>query len=1047
MSTQKNFAIHLDYNDDYKEISLSETLNNLINVYIICKYSFVNQNVDIEKLVRNNDINIPNDNIRLNFSVDEIMSFKKKKIDFYIVDEDRLNSIFTMRGINISKETNITLGDIRGNKFLCFDYFRYISFSIKSNTNSNINIKQTFPNQLNDWKNLEKNNHINTFDEISQDNININKTYQPKNNFFNNGNITNNEDKTKIITILILLFGNEKGINNFYSQGFFDFKECYLVNKTWIDKFKEIYHYNKMYDILSKKGINSFTDSVNNLQYLESLDEIKSFSNHININNSFLIQMNLSPVTKYIAEDNNYYPAPINFSIIHKSILNLLKNFSSIDIQDQYEINFGKSSLCIRAKNDLNKIYIYELNNNSFYLLGIIDLFADAWKSIYDRHLSKKHLRQFFTEKNIDLNVTNRKQNYLSSGSKLLGYIYIISQKNNNNNMIEPNVKISNNIKSNLITEINENNIDINKITNKNADINSLYINLMNSFNSLQDSNCDLPNYKAIQDYLELKIINNLHIFIIENSKFVYFLNNKNALQNNINYSSFLSESDIISCDTLSESTKYSFINEDILKYFNIQNTEHLPKFYLFINKKIIYIFYPKQNCLLKVVNYNNNNSFNIKFLTQHTPVPPPIPPIQGQHALGLENIGATCYMNATLQCLGHVKLLKNYLLDDNRYNQDIISRSAPLTKSFADVVRKLWSQTYENYFAPREFKDLISQMNPLFQGIQANDSKDLILFIFENIHRELNNPGQNPDHINLNNIPNTLYQFRQKYYSENYSIISKIFYYEQSSIMECMSCHYKTFNFNIMNMIIFPLEKVRLYMINIKPRGFDNVSIYDCFEQSEQQEMLEGANQIYCNNCRLTSNASSCNKLYTCPEVLTIILNRGKGLEFKVEFKFTMDLNIDKYVIDQSYGSKYDLIGVLTHFGPSGMAGHFVAYCKSPIDNQWYFYNDATVTACGKNVENDMQKNGIPYILFYQRKICKTLYFNVGDKEGYFDYTDENELLSDIYNKIRQKYDWVPEGASIKLYKNNQLLYLDLYKSIKDNNICDKDKIWIISD
>ena len=64
-------------------------------------------------MVRNNDINIPNDNIRLNFSVDEIMSFKKKKIDFYIVDEDRLNSIFTMRGINISKETK-NLGNSGG---------------------------------------------------------------------------------------------------------------------------------------------------------------------------------------------------------------------------------------------------------------------------------------------------------------------------------------------------------------------------------------------------------------------------------------------------------------------------------------------------------------------------------------------------------------------------------------------------------------------------------------------------------------------------------------------------------------------------------------------------------------------------------------------------------------------------------------------------------------------------------------------------------------------------------------------------------------------
>ena len=29
--------------------------------------------------------------------------------------------------------------------------------------------------------------------------------------------------------------------------------------------------------------------------------------------------------------------------------------------------------------------------------------------------------------------------------------------------------------------------------------------------------------------------------------------------------------------------------------------------------------------------------------------------------------------------------------------------------------------------------------MNPLFEGIQANDTKDFILFILETIHNELN--------------------------------------------------------------------------------------------------------------------------------------------------------------------------------------------------------------------------------------------------------------------------------------------------------------------
>ena len=406
--------------------------------------------------------------------------------------------------------------------------------------------------------------------------------------------------------------------------------------------------------------------------------------------------------------------------------------------------------------------------------------------------------------------------------------------------------------------------------------------------------------------------------------------------------------------------------------------------------------------------------------------------------------------MNATLQCLCNVSSLKEYFLNDSKYNQDVLTKPFKLAKCFADVLRKLWSQTYETYYAPREFKEMISQMNPLFKGIQANDSKDLVLFIFETIHFELNNPSQNPFDIKLENIPNELKLFRSNYYPQNYSIISKIFYYEQYSILQCKRCGFQTNNFNIMNMIIFPLEKVRLYVLKQNPQGLTkpNITIFDCFEQSEQPEMLEGSNQIFCNNCRLSSDATSCNKLYTCPEVLTIILNRGKGLEFEVMFSFPLELSIEKYVTDKSSKPNYELIGVLTHYGPSGMAGHFVAYCKSPINGEWYFYNDADVTHKNKiNIENEMQSNGVPYILFYQRvKADKCIYFTYEGKEGFYEYSDDNKLLIDAYNGFRNKYSWAPAcTVNFYLLKDNNMIDLEHYKSLRDNGINNEDKICVI--
>ena len=62
-----------------------------------------------------------------------------------------------------------------------------------------------------------------------------------------------------------------------------------------------------------------------------------------------------------------------------------------------------------------------------------------------------------------------------------------------------------------------------------------------------------------------------------------------------------------------------------------------------------------------------------------------------------------------------------------------------------------------------------------------------------------------------------------------------------------------------------------------------------------------------------------------------------------------------------------YKLIGVITHLGESSMSGHFIAFCKDPLNGKWYKYNDEIVDEV-----NDFKKEVIdfakPYLLFYQK-------------------------------------------------------------------------------
>ena len=1091
MEKKKNFAFHLSSND-FNKINFSGTMSEMIDVYVLCKNSFDQsyQNIDIGKLFSNNLSSNEISNmillgIKTDFTFDEIMSFKNNNIDFYIVDRERLSKIFLNQDIN-QCFSSIKLFQYKGNYILSFDFFYFISFKPKYNTSNFVNENQSNPNiQININNNnydelLNDNNIKNTGDAVYNNSlINDDIFNQPQEQQLNinNNNIPTKDEKTKILECLILLYGNEREILRLYSQGgVYDLKKYYLINKIFIDKFKEIYNYNAIYNILLQQGIKTLNDTLTNMKNYLSLTEIQSLTYTINIDNYSLSQYNSKPEIKVTGEYGEY-KFPVNFVIIHESLLNSLKKCMNVEANSEYEINFGKTSLCLRWNIDHDKIYIYNYNNNSknMIITGIMELFADAWKYIYDKHLANNTFIQYLTGKNINLNLTKKKQNLFSTGNKHLGYIYLLIPLKNpkiesNKNEIIPN--FNQQMNNSVIGNPNSN-------INNYGDFKSIYQNIIKSLNALQYNSLDLSNMD-IKTYFEINCIQYyIPIFIIETSKLNYCLKMMKQTNGIVNdFTGMFTENDIISYDKIIiDSKSYSFINEEFCKYFKIQNINNLPKGCLFINKhgsdkKIIYIYYPKENYLLKVENYFQN-SFKLKklsksttdntnigstidnnLITTNTPEIPSTPP---EHALGLENIGATCYMNATLQCLCHVNSIKDYFLDDNTYNQYISTKPASLTKCFADVLRKIWSSTYEQSYPPREFKNKISIMNPLFKGIQANDSKDLVLFIYENIHTELNNPSQNPNQINLNNIPNELYQFRQSYYSQNYSIISKTFYYEQSSIMQCQNCNYKTFNFNIMNIIIFPLEKIRLYMEKKNPNGFSMVTLYDCFDQNQQPELLFGANQIYCNNCRQNANALSYNQLYTCPEVLTIILNRGKGLEFDVNFSFPMELTIQKYVTDKSYDPNYELIGVLTHFGPSGMAGHFVAYCKSPITGQWFFYNDAMVTPCNSDVESEMQSNGIPYILFYQRRKNqitngkyedkKCIYFSYEGKEGYYEYTDDNKMLYEAYEEFKKKYAWAPQNGRLMLTKNNGMTDLESYNSIAGNGINNGDKICIIVD
>ena len=1017
-NAQNYYIINRDWVEKFKEIYQYNKICTILSKKVFHSFNeYLNnlQNLLYSNEIKNNFSNINTNNFPL--SAYDLLPYEhqigeyKYLTNFTIIHVSILNLIKSLTNCEISTDYEINFGI----SSLCLrsknDIYKVLIYTYNNNMFNLLGIIDLFDNY---WNNIY-NRYLSkkTFEQyLIEKKINANIINQKHNlissKYIHMGyiylteNIGNNfQPSNPIIDILILLYGNEKELDILYNQKNYGLKNYYLVNKDWLDKFKQIYHYNEIYNILSKQGIQTYKYCYDNLKYLESLDEIITISNSINnIDKYALSEINISPFRKNIIINEEEFNPPINFQIINDSLYNLMINFAGNIITFKYYLTLYKSNLYLQKEKSSMIIFVYEYKNISVNFLGIIRFNDNYFAKIYEKYFSKINFSEYLINKNINLNLINQEQILLSSDEKYLGYIY-------------------------LITQISDN------------DFNSIYQNLIQALNNLEYNAYDLPNIIDIKNYFESNLIIHLPVFIINSDKLKYLT---------------ISEYDILSDTQIDESSKYSFINEEICNYFKILNINELPKaffFKIYNESKInFYIYYPNQNCLLNVLNYKNN-SFNLKKVVQENQVPS-IFNSANKHAKGLDNRVAVSYMISTLQCLCHIKEIMNYFLDDNIYYQDILTKDTSLSKSFAEVLRNIWSPTNEISYDPQAFINFIYMKNPQFRINKNKNAKDLLLLIINTIHNELNNPNDINNKINLNNIPKELYEFKQKYYYENYSIISKLFYYEKCNTLKCQCCDGTISKYNSYNIIEFPLKEVKLYMQNKNLNDSTIINLEDCFEHSEQIEIF---NDLKCNSCYANTAFYSYNKLYTCPEILTIILNHEAGFNLNIQFSFQENISINKYVIDKTCNSNYELISVLVLQRINNISFHYLAFCKSPIDNEWYLYNDSNVTPCLYNIINEIQLNYIPYILFYQK--CKketvkntiTITFLYEGNRAFYKYSNSDKILSEAYKEFQKINLWAPPYVNLFLKAGNNDISLDFNKSLHDNGIKNGDILLIQTD
>jgi ubiquitin carboxyl-terminal hydrolase 4/11/15 len=114
----------------------------------------------------------------------------------------------------------------------------------------------------------------------------------------------------------------------------------------------------------------------------------------------------------------------------------------------------------------------------------------------------------------------------------------------------------------------------------------------------------------------------------------------------------------------------------------------------------------------------------------------------------GLSNLGNTCFMNSALQCMSNVPPLTAHFLDDlwrEELNLDNpLGMKGEIASSYAELIRNMWSGKY-SYTVPRNFKIAVGRFAPQFSGYQQQDSQELMAFLLDGLHEDLNRIKEKP--------------------------------------------------------------------------------------------------------------------------------------------------------------------------------------------------------------------------------------------------------------------------------------------------------------
>uniref|UniRef100_A0AAY5EM54 Ubiquitin carboxyl-terminal hydrolase n=1 Tax=Electrophorus electricus TaxID=8005 RepID=A0AAY5EM54_ELEEL len=300
----------------------------------------------------------------------------------------------------------------------------------------------------------------------------------------------------------------------------------------------------------------------------------------------------------------------------------------------------------------------------------------------------------------------------------------------------------------------------------------------------------------------------------------------------------------------------------------------------------------------------------------------------------GLHNLGNTCFLNSTVQCLTYTPPLANYLLS-KEHSRACHQSGFCMICVMQNHIIQAFANT-GNAIKPVSFIRDLKKIARHFRFGSQEDAHEFLRYTIDAMQKAC-----------LNGYPKLDRQ------TQATTLVHQIFGGYLRSRVKCSICKSVSDTYDPYLDIAVEIRQA--------------VNIVRALELFVKPDVLSGENAYMCAKCMKKVPATKRFTVHRASNVLTLSLKRFanfSGGKITKDVGYPEFLNLRPYM-SQSSGDPvmYGLYAVLVHSGYSCHAGHYYCYVKAS-NGQWYQMNDSMVHSSNIKVVLNQQA----YVLFYLR-------------------------------------------------------------------------------